>query len=232
MPIELWPIYVLRLAAGILAIQSPSVPVNPERATAWAAAAAYYGLMSGEDPFELIGLARNESDFSSNVVGPDGKDCGLTQTRVTFSRYTCRQLQRDDRLAFKEAVRELSEYRRSCRYARDFDRCRLNRYNSGVRYARTGEHGRYWLRVTCFAEAARALVTPGNECRRVKSREDIARLLRESPPAGSAEGSFAWTGPVRMSRAGRAPSRSSAKVRRVSTISERLPPPAAAGGHG
>jgi hypothetical protein len=186
MPVELWPVYVLRLAAGILAIQNHSVPVSPQRAAAYAAAAIYYGVAAGEDPYEIVGLARNESDFQENLTGPDGKDCGLTQTRTTISHYTCDQLRHDYRLAFREAARELSEYRRSCRYATDYDRCRLNKYNSGVRYARTGEHGRYWLRVTCFADAARALVDPGNDCRKVHSKGDIARLLEKSPPSRGA----------------------------------------------
>jgi len=83
MSIALWPAYVLRLAAGIIAIQNPGAPVSVERATAYAVAAAYHGVKNGLDPFELIGLARNESDFVENEIGPDGKDCGLTQTRTT-----------------------------------------------------------------------------------------------------------------------------------------------------
>ena len=40
----------------------------------------------------LIGIARNETDFRPHLVGPDGLDCGLTQTRVTYSKYRCRAL--------------------------------------------------------------------------------------------------------------------------------------------
>jgi hypothetical protein len=183
MPIDLWPAYVIRLAAGILAIQNPSVPVSPDRAVAYAAAAAWHGFLAGVDPYELVGIARNESDFDERQIGPDGKDCGLTQTRVTNSRYSCSELRRDYRLAFQEAARELVEYRRACRHAIDYDRCRLNRYNSGVRYARTGEHGRYWLRVMCFADAARRRVDPGRTCRRVTSLREIARLVERGQPA-------------------------------------------------
>ena len=49
MPIALWPAYVLRLAAGILAIQNPSMPVEPERAAAYAVAAAHHGFATGEE---------------------------------------------------------------------------------------------------------------------------------------------------------------------------------------
>lgn len=180
MPLGLWPVYIARLALGILSIQAHYAPVEPARAWHYAAAAAYYGLASGEDPFELVGLARNESDFIENQRSPDGKDCGLTQTRITCSRYSCRQLRSDYRLAFREAVRELSEYRRSCQGRTDFDRCRLNRYNSGYRYARSGRHGHYYLRVMCFAEAARATVDPGDACRKVQSRAGIARIIERA----------------------------------------------------
>jgi hypothetical protein len=182
MSILFWPAYVLRLAAGILAIQNPSVPVSVDRATAYALAAAYHGMKNGLDPFELIGLARNESDFVENEIGPDGKDCGLTQTRTTNSRFTCNQLRRSYWLAFEEAARELVEYRRSCKNALDYDRCRLNRYNSGVRYARRGEHGHYYLRVMCFADAARHRVAPGRACRRVTSLRQIERVVLGSRP--------------------------------------------------
>jgi hypothetical protein len=184
MPVELfglWPAYVLRLAAGILAIQNPSSPISVERATAYAVAAVYHGFRAGVDPYELVGIARNESDFEERQIGPDGKDCGLTQTRVTNSRYTCNQLRRSYWLAFAEASREMAEYRYACRAAPDYDRCRLNRYNSGVRYARTGPHGRYWLRVSCFADAARHQVIPGRACRRVKSQTQIARVVDRGP---------------------------------------------------
>ena len=81
------------------------------------------------------------------MVGPDGKDCGLTQTRVTITKYSCKQLRRSYGLAFQEAAREMKEYGAACRGHADYDRCRLNHYNSGVRYARRGFHGAYWLRV-------------------------------------------------------------------------------------
>jgi hypothetical protein len=181
MPIALWPAYELRLAAGILAIQNPHAPVSVERATAYALAAAYHGVRAELDPYELIGIARNESDFEEDQVGPDGKDCGITQTRVTISHYSCKQLRRSYWLGFQEAARELSEYRRSCKNAIDFDRCRLNRYNSGVRYAKKGPHGHYYLRVLCFAAAARAQVDPGRACRNVTSRRQIAKIIDRSP---------------------------------------------------
>ena len=100
MPIPLWPAYVLRLAAGIIAIQSPGAPLDLERATRYAVAAAYHGFAAGVDPYELVGLARNESDFIEGQVGPDGKDCGITQTRVTVSRYSCQKLRRSYWLGF------------------------------------------------------------------------------------------------------------------------------------
>jgi hypothetical protein len=177
MALELWLGYILRLAAGILAIQAPYAPIGLERATAYAVAAAYHGFSRGVDPYELVGIARNESDFIEGQRGPDGKDCGLTQTRVTNSRFSCRELRRSYWIAFAEAAREMSEYNRACFGRPDYDRCRLNRYNSGVHYARHGMHGRYWLRVICFAEAARNAIDPGRACRRVGSRGAIRRLV-------------------------------------------------------
>jgi hypothetical protein len=186
MQIELWPAYlmayVLRLAAGILAIQNPNAPLASGRAIQYASAAAYHGFAAGVDPYELVAIARNESDFEEGQIGPDGKDCGLTQTRITNSKYTCTQLRHSYWLAFKEAAREMSEYRNACRNAIDYDRCRINRYNSGVRYARTGTRGRYWLRVLCFAEAARGGVVPGRACRRVHTHREIARIVGHSRP--------------------------------------------------
>jgi hypothetical protein len=177
MPIDVYLALVLRVAAGAFAIQSPGAPLSMPRAIDYAAAATYHGVHAGVDPFELVAIARNESDFVQNQRGPDGKDCGLTQTRVTVSRYSCRQLLRSYWLAFGEAARELSEYARACRGRPDYDRCRLNHYNSGSHYARRGVHGAYWLRVSCFAQAARAGVRVGSACRKVRGRRDIARVL-------------------------------------------------------
>jgi hypothetical protein len=177
MPIDVYLALVLHVASGAFAIQAPSAPLSMPRAIRYAAAATFHGTRAGVDPFELMAIARNESDFVENVRGPDGKDCGLTQTRVTITRYSCRQLLRSYWLAFQEAARELSEYARACRGKSDFDRCRLNHYNSGAHYARRGVHGAYWLRVSCFAEAARAGVSVGSACRRVRGKRDISRLL-------------------------------------------------------
>jgi hypothetical protein len=116
------------------------------------------------------------------MTGPDGKDCGLTQTRVTITKFSCKQLRHSYWLAFQEAAREMKEYGHACRAHADFDRCRLNHYNSGVRYAKHGFHGAYWLRVQCFTQAARAGITVGQSCRRVRGRGDIARVLRHGIP--------------------------------------------------
>jgi hypothetical protein len=167
----------MQLTAGIYAIQAPGVPMTVERAGRYAIAATVQGTRAGIDPYELVGIARNESDFVEDMKGPDGKDCGLTQTRITITKYSCKQLRRSYWLAFQEAAREMREYGDACRAHADFDRCRLNRYNSGVRYARTGFHGAYWLRVQCFASAARSGVDVGQSCRKVGSRRDIARVL-------------------------------------------------------
>ncbi len=190
MTISIYLALIARLTAGAIAIQSPATPLDSPRATNYAEAAAYFGLRAGVDPFELLAVARNESDFVEDMRGPDGKDCGLTQTRTTITRYTCRQLRHSYRLAFQEAARELSEYARACQGHGDFDRCRLNHYNSGARYARRGVHGAYWLRVTCFAEAARAGAPVGSTCRRAAGRRDVRRIvqraLRQSAPAAMA----------------------------------------------
>src|SRR5215467_4779569 len=123
-------LFVARLAAGILAISDPSLPVRPHDAFAYAAAATDAARRYGVDPWELVAVARNESSFREDDIGPDGKDCGITQTRVTGSKYSCRQLRRSYRLGFMEGARELSEYAAACRGRADFDRCRFNRYNS------------------------------------------------------------------------------------------------------
>jgi len=173
---------LMRLTAGIYAIQAPGVPINLEKAAQYAEAATFHGERAGIDPYELIGIARNESDFIETMVGPDGKDCGLTQTRVTITKYSCKQLRRSYDLAFQEGAREMREYGAACRGKADYDRCRLNHYNSGVRYAKTGFHGAYWLRVACFADAARHGITVGQSCRRVQNRRDIARTLHRGIP--------------------------------------------------
>ena len=169
---------VARLSAGIVAIQDPGVAVDPAQANEYAQAAIAAGEQYQVDPFELIGVARVESRFRADEVGPDGKDCGIMQTRVTVTHYKCRQLRRDVAIAFSEGARELAAYRDSCRKHGDFDRCRFNRYNSGVRYSRTGFHGSYWLRVKCFSEAARA-GEPGAGCLEVRSRGAIARAIHQ-----------------------------------------------------
>ena len=169
--------WLMRLTAGIYAIQAPGVPMTVAKAEEYAVAATVHGTRAGIDPYDLVGIARNESDFIETMVGPDGKDCGLTQTRITITRYSCRQLRHSYWLAFKEAAREMKEYTQACQGHADFDRCRFNHYNSGVRYAKHGFHGAYWLRVECFADAARHGITVGQSCRRVHSRRDIARTL-------------------------------------------------------
>jgi len=180
--LDAFVVLVVRLAAGILAVQETRNPVTVDDAMKWATAAAYHANVSGLDPFELVGIARNETDFRPDLIGPDGKDCGLTQTRITYSKYRCKQLRQDTWIAFAEAARELRENQARCkkRHPHDLTRCRVNSYNQGVKYERSGWKGRYWLRVRCFAEAARAGVTPISDCRKVKSRKDIARLIHKS----------------------------------------------------
>ena len=61
----------------------------------------------------------------------------------------------------------MKEYSKACHGHPDFDRCRLNHYNSGVHYAKSGFHGAYWLRVQCFEKAAElesASVRAAGEC--------------------------------------------------------------------
>jgi hypothetical protein len=171
---------VAQLALGTYSIQAPGLHVSMGRSVAYAVAAAYHGLRAGVDPFELIAVARNESDFNERCLSADHKDCGITQTRITITKYSCRTLRRSYWIAFQEAARELKEYSRSCRTHSDFARCRLNRYNSGIRYARRGPAGRYWLRVQCFNAAARRGLAVGDACRAVEGKRDIARVLRRA----------------------------------------------------
>lgn len=186
MPVESIIVLLLNLIAGIQAIQPQQQPIPIQRAELYARAAIYHGVQRSVDPFELLALARNESDFNERAVGPDGLDCGMTQTRITYSRYSCKELQRSPWLAFAEAARELHAYAESCRGHEDYDRCRLNRYNSGQNYARRGAAGRYYLRVRCFAEAARRQLLLGDHCRSVRTPEELALLIGTASSAGSA----------------------------------------------
>ena len=47
-----------------------------------------------------------------------------------------------------------------------------------MHYAKRGFHGLYWIRVACFAEAARAGVPVGNACRKMQGKRDSASLIR------------------------------------------------------
>ena len=155
--------------------------VDAAQAERYAVAAMHAAAAHDVDPYELVGVARNESRFRADEIGPDGKDCGIVQTRITGSRYSCRRLRNDVEIAFMEGARELAAYRASCRTHADFDRCRLNRYNSGYRYARSGFHGHYWLRVLCFTEAAR-VGAPGGGCLDISSRAGIGRAIARPLP--------------------------------------------------
>ncbi len=185
MALDVFLALVMRLAAGIVAVQSPGSPVSAEQALSWATAIAYHADRTGLDPWELVGIARNETDFRPTLVGPDGKDCGITQIRVKYSKYKCKQLRRDAWLGFEEAARRLKANQAMCekRHKWDLKRCRINAYNSGVRYAKKGRPGTYYLRVSCFAEAAKQGLRPVGDCRRVQNRGDIARLLKASRTA-------------------------------------------------
>jgi hypothetical protein len=186
---------VLRLAAGILTIQDEGRPVTPENAITYATAAAWHGYRGNVDPFELVGLARVESDFNPMTIGPDGLDCGMTQTRVTWSKYKCRQLQRDVFLAFQEAVRELTENRERCArlFKWDLTRCVLNSYNSGVRYATRGVPGAYWVKVRCYAEAARQGLAVKDACRAVWTPTDVKRVIARHKQHNLAKGAHSPT---------------------------------------
>ncbi|HZS37580.1 MAG TPA: hypothetical protein VFF06_12175, partial [Polyangia bacterium] len=50
--------------------------------------------------------------------------------------------------------------------------------------ARHGVHGAYWLRVQCFADAARARAQVGADCRRVFGRGDIRRVVKRAIARG------------------------------------------------
>src|SRR4051812_2677822 len=129
MSAETYIVLILKLIVGIQAIHPGRAPMPARRAAMYAQAAAYQGLRKNVDPFDLIGLARNESDFNDRRLAPDGLACGMTQTRITYSRYTCQQLQSSPSLAFAEAARELSHNAKRCTGQADYDRCRMNRYN-------------------------------------------------------------------------------------------------------
>ena len=96
-----WISTLLRLCAGILAVQDPSAPVDVAEAARYADAAMHAAEARHVDPWELVGVARQESRFRADEIGPDGKDCGIVQTRTTGSRYSCRQLRRNIEIAFR-----------------------------------------------------------------------------------------------------------------------------------
>src|SRR5262245_16118921 len=106
---------LLQVSAGILAVQDHTWPVDQTRALAYANAALSAADSRGMDVWDLVGIARDESSFRPHLVGPDGKDCGITQTRVTVSRYSCGKLRSSAALGFAEAARELDGYAASCR---------------------------------------------------------------------------------------------------------------------
>jgi hypothetical protein len=191
MSLDLYLALVVHVAVGAQSIAAPYAPLPADKAARYAIAAVKHGERAGVDPFELIAIARNETDFREGLRGPDGKDCGLLQTRITITRYTCRQLLRSADLAFQEGAREMREYNAACRAKPDYDRCRFNHYNSGVRYARTGQHGRYYLRIQCFAEAARRGAPVGSTCRAVQGRRDIARTIERAQKARAAKEALA-----------------------------------------
>src|SRR4051812_24867465 len=109
-----WLTSLLRLCVGILAVQDPSVRVDVTQAQRYAGAALRAADAHQVDPWELIGVARNESLFREDEIGPDGKDCGIVQTRTTGSHYNCRTLRHNVDIAFMEGARELAGYSASC----------------------------------------------------------------------------------------------------------------------
>src|SRR6185295_3002839 len=125
MQVDVFLALVLRLTSGILAVQPEHKPVAVEDAMVWATQAAYHAQRSNLDPFELVGIARNETDFRPHLIGPDGKDCGLLQTRVTYSKYRCATLRKNTFIAFEEGARELSENQARCQkyHPKDLTRC-------------------------------------------------------------------------------------------------------------
>jgi hypothetical protein len=197
MDFTLYFLEVLRVAGGILAIQDPSHRVQPRQAIAYADAAIQAARARRVDVWELVGVARNESRFRADEIGPDGKDCGIMQTRTTGSRYSCRRLRNDVALGFAEGARELAGYAAMCKRHPDYDRCRFNRYNSGVHYAKRGWNGRYWLRVLCYTQAARQGAT-GARCQAVETRREIARSIGGPRPGLLAVGLLTETPSVRL----------------------------------
>lgn len=176
-----------QIVAAILAVGYPGHRIPLPTAEAHAAIVARVSADTGIDPFEIVGIVHNESDWRPHLVSRDGKDCGIAQTRVTGSQYTCQQLTASAELSIRELARELTSTRESCIrdltdasgdrlctcgkcdplfMKQDLDRCRLNRFNSGYAKAncapgdescrvRARTASRYWLRVLCFADAAR-----------------------------------------------------------------------------
>lgn len=165
---------VSALIAGILAIQASGTPINEDKAREYAQAAYHHARRHDLDPFDLIGIARNESDFRVSLRSNKGLDCGITQIRARHSRYSCSKLTSSAWHAFSEAARMLKEFTVSCKGRKDFDRCRFNRYNAGWKFS---HNNKYWLRVKCFARAARYNWVIGNQCRNVKSIKEINRLV-------------------------------------------------------
>ena len=64
---------------------------------------------SAAAPAEREGTRCPACNAENEMEDGDGKDCGITQTRTTISRYSCRQLRNSYWLGFSEAAREMVE---------------------------------------------------------------------------------------------------------------------------
>lgn len=163
---------LFELMIGIIAIQSVWYPLDENKAKRYAKHAIYHARRYKIDPYELIGLARNESMFKERLVANKNKDCGIAQIRYIYSRYSCKKLQ-NSWYNFSEAARMLAMFSKSCKGRKDYERCRFNRYNAGWKFS---PNNKYWLRVKCYANAAKKKIKVGDRCRKITSLSQIKKM--------------------------------------------------------
>ena len=174
---------LMRLTAGIYAIQAPGVPMTVEKAAQYAVAATVHGTRAGIDPYELVGIARNESDFIETMVGPDGKDCGLTQTRITITKYTLSPAAPVLLAGVPgSGARDEGVQRRRARATRTSIAAGSTTTTRACATPSTVSTAPIGCGSSASPHAARRGITVGQSCRRVRSHGDIARALHRGIP--------------------------------------------------
>jgi hypothetical protein len=171
---------VVRLVKAIKALEFQSLRLSAARRLSIAKAAYLAGRKTNVDPFLLIALARQESDFTGRPsispycyrpgISKCMADCGITQHQIWgrprwIIRY-CKRMQRDHATAFLKSAKEIKFHTNWClkksRYAwyRPLWQCVLNRYNQGPFYKRARQCNKrrlkeVWMSYTIYNKVRR-----------------------------------------------------------------------------